>query len=171
MFFIFAAVRGAAQGGGPARQQRYGPFGWTACLLFIIGTAVAYPWFRVLLIVLGAIAVLSALGGLVWGLAHQNREAAPRTARDEAVLAHLRHGSEGRAEQMSTRRTWPMPSRFNELAEYNGECHRGIAHIAEHATRMAQLQREFDAWNRRRLIAEGWKELPSGAWVREGVAP
>ena len=72
---------------------------------------------------------------------------------------------------MTPKRTWPMPSRFNELADYNGECYRGIPHTAGHAARMAQLQQEFDAWNRRRLIDEGWQELPSGAWVHVGRDP
>ena len=68
---------------------------------------------------------------------------------------------------MGRRRTWPMPSRFNELADYNGEVRRGIAHRPEHVARMAELQRDFNEWNRRRLIDEGFRELPNGAWVRE----
>ena len=35
--------------------------------------------------------------------------------------------------------------RFQELAAYNGEVHRGIAHTTEKKQRMEKLQREFDA--------------------------
>lgn len=40
----------------------------------------------------------------------------------------------------------PMPSEYNELAQYNAERHRGILHAPEHKDRMAGLQRRFDEW-------------------------
>lgn len=39
-----------------------------------------------------------------------------------------------------------MPDKFHELARYNTEKSHGLAHRPEHAARMAELQREFNAY-------------------------
>ena len=41
-----------------------------------------------------------------------------------------------------------MPEKFWELADYNAERGRGIAHTPEWDERMAALQAEFDQWRR-----------------------
>jgi hypothetical protein len=41
-----------------------------------------------------------------------------------------------------------MPERFSELADYNARVTKGIAHTAEYRQRMADLQREFNEWQR-----------------------
>ena len=47
------------------------------------------------------------------------------------------------------RRYWnAIPEKFWELADYNAERARGIAHTPEWDERMAALQAEFDEWQR-----------------------
>lgn len=61
-----------------------------------------------------------------------------------------------------------MPNRFYELADYNGERNRGIAHIPETDAKMAALQADFNGWKRQCIeaeaVAEGMivVELPDG---------
>jgi hypothetical protein len=50
----------------------------------------------------------------------------------------------------------PMPLRFNELADYNARVWKGVAHTPEYAARMAQLQAEFDEWNRADMVRAGY---------------
>lgn len=40
----------------------------------------------------------------------------------------------------------PMPWKFDQLATYNAERYRGIMHTPEWRAKMADLQREYDAW-------------------------
>ena len=57
---------------------------------------------------------------------------------------------------------------YNQLAGYNGERGRGIAHTPLWQEEMARLQARWDAGERERLIREGWTELPGGGWVKAG---
>ena len=47
----------------------------------------------------------------------------------------------------SSSKRW-MPSKFDELAVYNAEVHRGIMHTFTKRERMIILQSEFDAWSK-----------------------
>jgi hypothetical protein len=48
-----------------------------------------------------------------------------------------------------------MPSRFNKLAVYNAEVARGLVHTPEWQEQMAELQREFYAWQVEAARARG----------------
>jgi hypothetical protein len=39
-----------------------------------------------------------------------------------------------------------MPWKFNQLAVFNSERDRGIVHMADWKDRMAEIQKEFNAW-------------------------
>lgn len=44
-----------------------------------------------------------------------------------------------------------MAGKFELLATYNSECMRGIVHTADYDAKMAELQREFDAYAGERM--------------------
>ena len=53
-----------------------------------------------------------------------------------------------RRQPVTLREIAPPRTFTNELAIYNAEVARGIVHTPEWDAKMAELQREFDAWAR-----------------------
>jgi hypothetical protein len=65
------------------------------------------------------------------------------------------------------RRRWdPMPAVFHSLSTYNSELARGLLHTPEWKEKMAELQRDFDAWTRGQWEADGYHEIAPGLWSR-----
>lgn len=69
----------------------------------------------------------------------------------------------------------PMPVEFRELAVYNARVGDGEAFPSEYAAEMADLQKQFNAWNEWQMRRDGFRpaqEIPGlesltgSAWVR-----
>jgi len=59
--------------------------------------------------------------------------------------------------------------RWDELARYNADCHRGVQFTEATHRRMAAEQEAFNAEERARYEAEGWTEARPGMWVRDST--
>lgn len=75
---------------------------------------------------------------------------------------------------MIRRRRDPMPDEFKELAAYNGRVGEGAVFPPEYVAAMAELQKQFDAWNEWQLRREGFRpageisglEALVGLWIQ-----
>lgn len=58
-----------------------------------------------------------------------------------------------------------------DLARFNAEVARGIIHTDEWRAKMAEVQAQFDAERRQRLIADGYEQVNDGNWWIGPCAP